>query len=111
MLCLATGALLRVLKQNPGQDIRNLLKGSAQLTEGLIQDFDLNPGLFLESFFPVRMLKGIRYNAISALSEAAKVERFARRQALLANAWSLCLSCRRARHERVSCCLMAKWCA
>ena len=83
MLCLATGALLRVLKQNPGQDIRNLLKGSAQLTEGLIQDFDLNPGLFLESFFPVRMLKGIRYNAISALSEAAKVERFARRQALL----------------------------
>ena len=72
MLCLATGALLNVLKQNPGQDIRNLLKGSYQITEGLIEDFGVNPGLFLQSFFPVRMLKGIRQNALNALTEAAK---------------------------------------
>lgn len=76
MLCLATGALVNVLKSNPGQDVRNLLKGSSQVTEGFILDFGNNPGLFLEAFFPVRMLKNVRQNAISALTEAAKVKTF-----------------------------------
>lgn len=72
VLCLATGALLNVLKKNPGQDIRNLLKGSSRITEGLIQSFGSNPGLFLEAFFPIRMLKGIRQNATAALAQARK---------------------------------------
>eukprot|EP00210_Caulerpa_lentillifera_P003389 g3233.t1 len=72
VLCLATGALLNVLKKNPGQDIRNLLKGSSRITEGLIQGFGVNPGLFLDAFFPIRMLKGIRQNATAALAGARK---------------------------------------
>jgi len=64
--------LLNVLEQNPSHDIRNLLKGSSQITEKLIVDFGLNPGLFLKAFFPVRLLKGVRQNATMALRQAAK---------------------------------------